>query len=120
MKKKIISAILFLSLSCFLFSCAHKENSWAYDKMVTWNGNVYVASNRETDKVASKLGSVKYYSTEENGSGKDSFSNYYKVGTVFYSIPNIDTKDSIAIEIPSHQYTILVNEKSLHGQSSSL
>lgn len=80
---------------------------------------MYVASDQETEEIGNMLGSIKYYSTDENDSGKDSFSNYYKEGTSFYSILGTNVNQSIAIELPDQKYAVLISEKELNGPISS-
>lgn len=52
------------------------SSSWVYDKMITWNGNIYVATSEKVEKVGRKIGIIKYFSDKETSSSIDSSSNY--------------------------------------------
>ncbi|MCH3964602.1 MAG: hypothetical protein LKE46_10030 [Clostridium sp.] len=79
-------------------------DSWAYEKMITLNKINYVVTSEQIEKVDSKLGEVRHYSTNEKDFDPNNFSNYFKVGTGLYKIPNINTKDAIAVEIEKNKF----------------
>ncbi|MCJ7690052.1 MAG: hypothetical protein MUO60_12120, partial [Clostridiaceae bacterium] len=60
--------------------------------------------------VDSKIGEITHYSDNEIDYNKDNFSNYFKVGTKLYSIPNINTGDAIAVEVEKNKFYKAINE----------
>jgi hypothetical protein len=123
--KKVLYSLIIVYLLLFSGCTQITQNtqSWPFDKMVSFNGNHYVGSEDAVNVVGEKLGSVKYYSTNEVDDNKDCFSNHYKVGTNFYAIPNISNKDTIAIEISQGKYVkadninIVLNRTSNNSKS---
>lgn len=88
---------------------AKTEASFAY-RFVIWNGKTYAATSEKVSSVESKIGSVEYYSDEENGTFKNGSSNFFKVGTNLYSIKNVSADDSIAAETSKGQFEKLTKE----------
>jgi hypothetical protein len=83
--------------------------SFAFDKMVTWGGNTYVATDEQIDGIGHRIGKVIKNSNKEAESLPSGFSNHFKVGTVLYSIPGVDIEEAIGIEDLEDHYIKAVN-----------
>ncbi|MEG6565426.1 hypothetical protein V6B95_00450 [Thermoanaerobacterium saccharolyticum] len=92
----------------------HEEKSWAFSKIIILNGETYVGTSDDVTSIDKKIGTIKYFSTRETNINNTIFSNYYEVGTNLYSIPNVSTKDAIAVEISKNQYIKAINKRLIH------
>jgi hypothetical protein len=82
----------------------NSQKSWISDKLIIFNNNTYIGTNEKIEKVDKKIGTIKHYSTKEQDSTLNNFSNYYKEGTKLYKIPNVAIEDAIAVEIKENEY----------------
>ncbi|WP_051530082.1 hypothetical protein [Anoxybacteroides tepidamans] len=101
---------MFLLVLC-LSACSQDQatgknsaKSWVSDKLIIWNHITYIATNEKVEKVGEKIGMIQHYSTKEQESTPDHFSNYYKEGTPLYKIPNVAVEDAIAVKIKENEY----------------
>lgn len=78
--------------------------SWVSDGMVKWNNEIYIAGNEEVIKVEKQIGSIESSSLNETEETPDNYSNKFLVGTKLFSIPNIKTENSIAVEVRDGYY----------------
>ncbi|MDK2805357.1 MAG: hypothetical protein PWQ94_521 [Thermoanaerobacterium sp.] len=114
--KSLLIAILIFALT-FTAGCSknssndHEEKSWAFSKIIILNGETYVGTSDDVTSIDKKIGTIKYFSTGETNINDTIFSNYYKVGTNLYSIPNVSTKDAIAVEISKNHYIKAINKR---------
>lgn len=110
--KKLILIFAVIFTACVLASCnkTKTEVSFAYP-FVIWNGKIYSVTSEKVNSVENKIGSVKYYSTDETSSYKNDFSNYFKAGTTLYSIKNVNTDNAIAAETSNGRYKKLTKKK---------
>ncbi|GIN70235.1 hypothetical protein J14TS2_07100 [Bacillus sp. J14TS2] len=116
----IIEKRLWIFFSIVLiYGCDNNElsngisESFAYEKSIFFQGNVYVAQDIQVEKVDKKIGTIKYHSTKEEDSTDENFSNYYEVGTDIFKISNIDTTEAIAIEVSNGYYIKAINEENI-------
>lgn len=110
--KKLILIFAVIFTACTFVSCnkTKAETSWAYP-FVIWNGKTYSVTSEKVSSVENKIGSVKYYSTDEESSSENDFSNYFKAGTNLYSIKNVSMDNAIAAETSNGQYEKLAKRK---------
>jgi len=117
--KIVLMAILIFTLT-FTAGCSknnsnyREEKSWAFSKIIILNGESYVGTSDDVTSIDKKIGTIKYFSTGETNINNTIFSNYYKVGTNLYSIPNVNTKDAIAVEISKNHYIKAINKRLIH------
>ncbi|MCJ7840119.1 hypothetical protein MUB24_04165 [Lederbergia sp. NSJ-179] len=103
-----------------IYGCGNNEvsngtsASFAYEKSIVFNGNLYVGQDEEVNKIERKIGVINYYSDkEEEYSNKDNSSNYYDSGTNIYEISGMDISKAIAIEISNGHYIKAINEEEI-------
>lgn len=115
--KKIFSIILLLIM---VSGCSQNEEiygtseSFVYDKMIIFKGNVYVSTSQEIIEIEEQVGSIKHHVTKEEDSDSESSSNFHPVGTKLYKIPNVDIEDALAVEISNNKYIRAINPLALH------
>jgi len=95
-KVKDLMGILSI-LVLILFGCSSSSSpDWAYN-FVVWEDNIYVISDEYTENIGNVIGEVIRYSDHE-AVYKGNFSNYYKEGTKYYEIKEVNTTEAIAIQ----------------------
>lgn len=87
--------------------------SWAFQQMIAWNGNVYVATSDQVTNIGEKIGTIQYYSDRENESKPNDFSNYFQSGTELYAIANVQTEHAITVKVDETHYLKAVNVNDL-------
>lgn len=114
MKRKILF-MPYISLILLLFGCSSSSGSFASDKMIKLENEVYITSNETVteDELAEQIGEIEVSSTNERDQNEANTvsSNTYKVGTRLFKMNNKNTKDMIAVEDPTSQYFIAYNNK---------
>jgi len=84
-------------LVLILFGCSSSSSpDWAYN-FVVWEDNIYVISDEYTENIGNVIGEVTKYSDHE-AVYNENFSNYYKKGTKYYEIKDVNTTEAIAIQ----------------------
>lgn len=95
-------------LCSFIFSTTSFATKWVH-MFVVWDGYVYVVKDEYVTEIDKEIGQVTKYSDMEQYTGN--FSNIYRKGTKYYSINDISTDVSIAVEDESGKYKKAVREK---------
>lgn len=101
LRRYILSVLLLFLFSTVLLPVSSSATSWIYP-FVVWEGYIYEVVDESVPKVDRKIGHVTRFSDMESYSGN--FSNSYKRGTKYFSIPNIKTEVAIAIEVDKGEY----------------
>ena len=114
---------LFFVALVFLFVCTSllptkSLAKWAFP-FVVWDGYIYVISDELVEEVDKKIGRVTKYNDME-GTYSGNFSNEYKKGTAYYSIPGVSTDEAIAIEEEGGNYKKAVRDGEYEGNKYSL
>lgn len=103
----IISILFIVTLAA---GCS--SESWA-SSFVVWDGYIYQISDEYISKVGEEIGEeigeVTIYSDKE-GTYSGNFSNEYQVGTKYFSIEGVNTKEAIAIEESDGKYRKATSE----------
>ncbi|WP_342567210.1 hypothetical protein MKY09_17600 [Psychrobacillus sp. FSL K6-4046] len=87
-------ALILLLGSFFILSPAMA--SWAY-QFVVWDGDVYIITEENVEKIGKEIGHVTKYSDRE-GTYSGNFSNTFPKGTKYYEIVEVDPEEAIAVE----------------------
>lgn len=82
---------------------------WAYS-FVVHKGYTYIITDDLVDKIGKEIGHVTKYSDDE-GVYYGNFSNTYKKGTKYFSIPGVSTDNAIAVEDEGKYVKAIKGEK---------
>lgn len=96
MEKWLLSTFILF----FLFASNAQALSWAYP-FIVWKGNVYevkLEEKIEQSEIGKVIGKVKTVPDDMTGNYYGDASNYFSVGSKYYSIEGIETSKEIAIK----------------------
>ncbi|TCZ80196.1 hypothetical protein E0485_04930 [Paenibacillus albiflavus] len=103
--KQLTTTLCILCSFLLISACSSSSNeSFAFQAMIRWDGKIYVGTDEKITNVERKIGSIMYYSSDENKSDKERSSNFYKKGTSIYQINSIDVEQALAVEVESGVY----------------
>lgn len=88
----------------------HSSASFAYAGIIKWNNNIYLSTEEMVSTIEYQVGTIEYYSDNEQADKYDNFSNQYPIGTKIYKIKDINTDDAVAIKV-DNEYIKAVREK---------
>jgi len=103
--KKVSALILFLLFFSFTNSNVNALE-WAY-WFVVYDGKVYEVKEEKsvsTNEVGEVIGKVKTQADSNTGDYYGDASNYYEIGTRYFEIIGVPTKEVIAVETSSNEY----------------
>lgn len=94
--KKTIMCLLIITL---LVSSSTYALSWAIE-FVVWKGKVYEVTDEEVidSLIGKRIGEVETKPNDMTGSHYGNASNFYPIGTGYFEISGISTKNAIAVE----------------------
>lgn len=96
MRKSFVCFCAFIVLLGSFVTLNTAKADWAY-KFVVWDGNVYIITEENVEKISKEIGRVTKYSDKE-GTYSGNFSNTFPKGTKYYEIVEVDPQEAIAVE----------------------
>jgi hypothetical protein len=121
MKREIgMFSVLFILILISACSSSSSNESFAYQSMIRWNEEIYVATHEKVNKVDEKLGMIEHYTKDETDSDKEKSSNFFQKGTPIYQISSTPIEEAIAVEIESGVYVRANNINNLFSPQSTI